>query len=149
MTIDSDVYVKFVGHRPHQGTSGAAGYDLVAEILSDSPFIIQPGRWKIVPTGTFVEIPRGYAGLILPRSGLAAKHGVTVLNSPGLIDSDYRGEIGVILHNVNRHEDFVVTKGMRIAQLMVVRVPELVLVAEQNLSDTVRGGEGFGSTGTQ
>jgi dUTP pyrophosphatase len=149
MTIDGDVYVKFVGNRPHQGTSGAAAYDLIAKAPEEFPIIIAPGRWRVIPTGTSVEIPQGHAGLILPRSGLAAKHGITVLNSPGLIDSDYRGEIGVILHNVNRIDDFVVTNGMRIAQFMIIRVPNLVLVAEQQLSDTVRGAGGFGSTGTQ
>jgi|688.fasta_scaffold07700_39 dUTP pyrophosphatase len=149
MMIDSDVYVKFLGNRPHQGTSGAAAYDLIANSPEDFPVIIPPGEWRVISTGTSVEIPPGFAGLILPRSGLAAKNGVTVLNSPGLIDSDYRGDIGVILHNVNKARDFAVTKGMRIAQLMVIRIPDLVLVAGQQLSDTVRGAGGFGSTGTQ
>jgi dUTP pyrophosphatase len=149
MGIDGEVYVKFTGVRPTQGTPGSAAYDLTANIPEDIPTTIAPGKFKVIPTGTFIELPQGTAALVLPRSGLAAKHGITVLNSPGLIDSDYRGEIGVILHNVSRSEEFVIQKGMRIAQLMVIKVPDLILVAEQKLSDTVRGTGGFGSTGVQ
>lgn len=147
MRTDDSVYVKFKGNRPHQGTSGAAGHDLLASVTE--PVTIKPGQWKLIPTGTYLELPPTCAGLVMPRSGLALKYGVTVLNSPGLIDSDYRGEVGVILYNSNPADDFTVTDGMRVAQLVVIRVPELVLVAGQNLSDTVRGADGFGSTGTQ
>lgn len=147
MRTDDSVFVKFKGNRPHQGTSGAAGHDLLASVAE--PVTIKPGEWKLIPTGTYLELPTNCAGLVMPRSGLALKCGVTVLNSPGLIDSDYRGEVGVILYNSNPADDFIVTDGMRVAQLVVIRVPELVLVAGQNLSDTVRGADGFGSTGTE
>jgi len=144
MPIDSCVYVRYTGNRPTAATAGSAGHDLTYNL--PETIQINPGDWKLISTGLSLEIPTGHAGLVMPRSGLALRNGITVLNSPGLIDSDYRGDIGVILHNISK-TPFVVLPGMRIAQLVVIAVPDLVLVAGGNLSDTVRGVGGFGSTG--
>jgi dUTP pyrophosphatase len=100
----------------------------------------------VIPTGLAVEIPAGYAGLVLPRSGLAARHGITLLNAPGLIDSGYRGEVLVVFHNTDANDTFVVEPGMRIAQLVVMAVPELRLVEQAELAHSERGERGFGSS---
>jgi dUTP pyrophosphatase len=129
---------------PDYATGGAAASDLRARL--DSPVIIPPlGRAKI-PTGLALEIPAGYEGQIRPRSGLAAKNGVTVLNSPGTIDSDYRGEVAIIIINLG-NEDFTVSDGYRIAQLLIAPVCRAPLVEVSELSETNRGPGGFGSTG--
>lgn len=129
---------------PAYETLGAAGMDLHASI--DTPVTLAPGTRAMIPTGLFVEIPVGYEMQVRPRSGLAAKRGITVLNSPGTIDSDYRGEICVILYN-SSNEDFVVQSGERIAQVVVARYERVEWSSVAELSHTSRGAGGFGSTG--
>jgi len=130
---------------PNAATGGAAGLDLAAAI--DVPLDLKPGARALVPTGLAIALPPGYEAQIRPRSGLAAKFGVTVLNAPGTIDADYRGEIKVIL--INHGETvFAVEPSMRIAQMVVAPVTRARLVEVDNLDDTVRGAGGFGSTGT-
>ena len=131
---------------PRYETEHAAGLDLMACIPAD--ITLQPGKRALIPTGFAIALPPGYEAQVRPRSGLAAKHGVTVLNSPGTIDADYRGELGVILIN---HGDvaFTVTRAMRIAQLVVAPVAQAVLVETAELPATGRGAGGFGSTGVQ
>jgi len=129
---------------PVYKTNGAAGADVCAFI--DSPVTIKPGKFAMIPTGLFFEIPYGYEIQVRPRSGLAAKNGVTVLNTPGTIDSDYRGELKVILINLGE-QDFVVNKGDRIAQIIVSPVTTADFTITDSLSDTQRGEKGFGSTG--
>ena len=129
---------------PEYKASGAAGADLCA--LLDSPLTIPAGLSALVPTGLFFEIPEGYEVQVRPRSGLAAKNGVTVLNSPGTIDSDYRGEIKVILINLG-NADFTINSGDRIAQMIVAPVIQASFTITESLSDTERGSGGFGSTG--
>src|SRR6478735_5677441 len=119
----------------------AAGLDLLAAVPADAPVRLAPGARAIIPTGLAIALPAGTEGQVRPRSGLAAKNGVTVLNSPGTIDADYRGEVGVILIN-HSAEPFVITRGMRIAQLVQATFHEVV-----SLDDTARGSGGFGSTG--
>ena len=132
---------------PAYETEGAAGMDLRAAVAEDRPLLILPGRRALVPTGLILEIPAGYEGQVRPRSGLALKHGITCLNTPGTIDSDYRGEVKVLLVNLGE-EDFAVERGMRVAQLVLAPVLQLA-VEERNLAgETVRGAGGFGSTGT-
>jgi dUTP pyrophosphatase len=126
--------------RPYEGD---AGLDLTA----CERVLLEPGRRAVVPTGIAVEIPEGHAGLVVPRSGLAAKHGLSIVNAPGLIDAGYRGEVLVILHNSDRTEPFTVEPGMRIAQLVVVAVPELRVLEVEGLSATERGSRGHGSSG--
>lgn len=130
---------------PEYQTSGAAGADLRACL--DSPIQISPGDRRLVPTGLRVEIPAGYEAQVRPRSGLAYKNGITVLNSPGTIDSDYRGEIGVVLYNAGK-ETFEVRHGDRIAQLVIAPVCRATFEMHDLLGDTGRGGGGYGSTGT-
>lgn len=127
---------------PEPATGGAAAVDLRA---TQSAIVTVGGR-SLIPTGLILEIPRGYCGLVLPRSGLAAKHGVTVLNAPGLIDSDYRGEVKVILQN-HGDESFAVSLGDRIAQLLIMPFPAIRFEEAQQVSETERGSGGFGSTG--
>ena len=131
---------------PRYETEHAAGLDLSACIPAD--ITLAPGKRALIPTGFAIALPAGYEAQVRPRSGLAAKHGVTVLNSPGTIDADYRGELGVILIN---HGDvaFTVSRGMRIAQLVIAAVAQAVLVEVAELSATERGAGGFGSTGTK
>ena len=129
---------------PEYKTSGAAGADLCA--LLGSPLVIKHGKSAIIPTGLFFEIPEGYEIQVRPRSGLAAKNGVTVLNTPGTIDSDYRGEIKVILINLGEN-DFTVSCGDRIAQMIIAPVTQASFSICENLSQTERGTGGFGSTG--
>ena len=132
---------------PAYESSGAAGMDLRAAVAEDRPLLILPGKRALVPTGLVVEIPEGMEGQVRPRSGLAFKHGLTVLNTPGTVDSDYRGEVKVLLVNLG-DEDFSVTRGMRIAQIVFATVT-LVRVEERALAGgTARGAGGFGSTGT-
>lgn len=129
---------------PEYKTAGAAGADLCA--LVDAPVRIPSGMFAMIPTGLFFEIPQGYEIQVRPRSGLAAKNGVTVLNTPGTIDSDYRGEIKVILINLGP-VDFVVNSGDRIAQMIVAPVTQAKFEITDSLSETERGSGGFGSTG--
>jgi len=120
--------------------------DLRAAVPEDRPLLILPGRRVLVPTGLVMEIPAGYEGQIRPRSGLALKHGVTCLNTPGTIDSDYRGEVKVILINLGA-EDFTIRRGDRIAQMVVAPVAQAGWVEVDDLDETTRGAGGFGSTG--
>jgi len=131
---------------PRQQTEGAAGVDLRAALGTDEVLAIAPGKWALVPTGMAIALPNGYEAQVRPRSGLAAKHGVTVLNSPGTIDADYRGEIKAILIN---HGDvpFEIRRGDRIAQMVVAPVSSVAFELRENLDETERGAGGFGSTG--
>jgi dUTP pyrophosphatase len=132
---------------PSYETAGAAGMDLRAAVPEDRPLLLVPGKRALVPTGLVLEIPDGYEGQVRPRSGLALKHGITCLNTPGTVDSDYRGEVKVLLVNLG-NDDFEVTRGMRIAQIVFAKVTQLS-VEERSLSGaTGRGSGGFGSTGT-
>ena len=124
----------------------AAGLDLVAAVPENAPLVLAPGKHAMVPTGLTIALPSGYEAQVRPRSGLAAKHGVTVLNSPGTIDADYRGEISVILIN-HSEAPFTVRRGERIAQMVIAPVVRAELVVATALSATDRGGGGFGSTG--
>jgi dUTP pyrophosphatase len=128
---------------PARAHDGDAGYDLHAA----EPARLEPGERATVGTGIAVAIPPGHAGLVLPRSGLAARHGISVVNAPGLIDAGYRGEVRVLLLNTDRARAFEVAPGDRIAQLVVVRVEGPELEESTELDDTARGGGGFGSTG--
>jgi dUTP pyrophosphatase len=131
---------------PSYQSAGAAGLDLLAAVAADAPVIIAPGGRALIPTGLAVALPEGTEGQVRPRSGLAARHGVTVLNSPGTIDSDYRGEIQVILVNFGQ-DSFSVTRGMRIAQLIIAPVRQVTIREITKLDETTRGVGGFGSTG--
>jgi dUTP pyrophosphatase len=128
---------------PARAHPGDAGLDLCAL----EPAALDPGARTSIPTGLAVEIPAGCAGFVLPRSGLAARHGVTVVNAPGLVDSGYRGELRVLLMNTDREAQFALAAGDRIAQLVVVRIELLVPVEAAVLTDSARGAGGFGSTG--
>jgi dUTP pyrophosphatase len=132
---------------PSYAREGDAGADLIARI--DVVLPCRGGR-AVVPTGVAVAIPTGYAGLVLPRSGLAARHGLTCLNAPGLIDAGFRGELQVILVNHDPEQDYAITRGDRIAQLVVIRVEQAAfgLVGEEGLEESQRGSGGFGHTGT-
>jgi dUTP pyrophosphatase len=131
---------------PAYQSTHAAGLDLLAAVPADTPFVLAPGKYAMVPTGLTIALPAGHEAQVRPRSGLAAKHGVTVLNSPGTVDADYRGEIAVILIN---HGDapFPIKRGERIAQLVIAPVTQAELLAVEWLSETARGSGGFGSTG--
>jgi dUTP pyrophosphatase len=131
---------------PKYETHGSAGLDLVAAVGGDSPLKLKRGSFALVPTGLMFELPRGIEAQIRPRSGLAAKHAVTVLNAPGTIDSDYRGEIKVILIN-HGPKTFIVRRGDRIAQMILAPVTRVDLKEAQTLRATQRGSGGFGSTG--
>lgn len=131
---------------PIAQSTGAAGLDLLAALPENAKIVIEPGARELVPTGLVLELPHGYEGQVRPRSGLALRHGVTVLNSPGTIDADYRGEVGVILVNLGT-EPFEVVRGSRIAQLVIAPVSRAVLVEADEVSATARGAGGFGSTG--
>ena len=130
---------------PGSAYDGDAGLDLAAVEHA----VLEPGARASVGTGLAVEIPPGHAGLVLPRSGLAARHGISVVNAPGLIDSGYRGEVRVLLLNTDRTEPFAVEPGMRIAQLVVVALPTLRVVEVAALSQADRGTAGFGSSGVR
>lgn len=131
---------------PSYETEGAAGFDLRAAVLDCEPIHLVPGDRVLVPTGLCLEIERGFEVQVRPRSGIAIKHGVTVLNSPGTIDADYRGELMVMLVNLG-DADFVVNKGDRIAQGVIAAVPQADFEEVESLGDTSRGSGGFGSTG--
>jgi dUTP pyrophosphatase len=124
----------------------AVGLDLLAAVADDAPMILAPGKHALVPTGLVIALPPGFEAQVRPRSGLAAKHGVTVLNAPGTIDADYRGEVGVLLIN-HGEVPFTIRRGDRIAQMVIAPVVQAELVAASVLSATDRGGGGFGSTG--
>ena len=144
--MDTQQQIDFIGHEPKKSHSHDAAYDLQMSGKDATRFIIAPGAFAMIPTALSVSIPEGYAGLVLPRSGLAAKNGVTVLNSPGLIDPGYTGEIKVVLINLG-HEEFVVKNGDRIAQLMLVKTELVRFNRVTSLGETQRGDGGFGSTG--
>ena len=129
---------------PTYATSQSAGMDLLAAVFV--PTVVKAGEIAIIPTGITIALPEGFEAQIRPRSGLAAKFGITVLNTPGTIDADYRGEIKVILIN-HSSSDFVIERGMRIAQMVVARYEHIILEEVQSLEDTSRGAKGFGSTG--
>jgi dUTP pyrophosphatase len=131
---------------PAYETVGSAGMDLRAAVLEDEPVTLQPGQRALVPTGLKIALEAGYEAQVRPRSGLALKHGVTCLNSPGTIDSDYRGEVGVILIN-HGQDDFVIRRGERIAQMVICRHEQARLLEVETLDETARGTGGFGSTG--
>lgn len=132
---------------PRYETDGAAGMDLVAAIAADEPLVLAPGARVLVPTGLAIALPQGFEAQVRPRSGLAAKNGVTVLNAPGTVDSDYRGEVKVILIN-HGSDAFTITRGTRIAQMVIAPVTRGIFAEVASLDDTARGAGGFGSTGT-
>jgi len=132
---------------PAYQSAHAAGLDLVAGLAADDSMILPPGARGLVPTGLSIELPPGYEAQLRPRSGLALKHGVTLLNSPGTIDADYRGEVMVLLVN-HGAEPFIVRRGDRIAQLIVASVEHVAIVEVSELGSTIRGAGGFGSTGS-
>jgi dUTP pyrophosphatase len=131
---------------PAYQSTDAAGLDLLAAVPDDSPVTLLPGQYALVPTALTIALPSGYEAQVRPRSGLASKYGVTVLNAPGTIDADYRGEIGVLLIN-HGAAAFPIRRGERIAQMVIAPVVRAELVAANSLSATERGGGGFGSTG--
>jgi dUTP pyrophosphatase len=131
---------------PAYHSAQAAGLDLLAAVAADAPLTIPAGGWLPVPTGLILALPDGTEAQVRPRSGLAARHGVTVLNAPGTIDADYRGEVQVLLVNLGP-APFVVTRGLRIAQLVVAPVLAVTLTEQTDLGVTARGAGGFGSTG--
>ena len=131
---------------PAYQTDGSAGMDVRAAVAEDAPITLQPGERRLIPTGLAMAVPLGFECQIRPRSGLALKHGVTCLNTPGTVDSDYRGEVQVILANLGQ-EPFVVRRGERIAQLVIARYERVEPVVVDSLDETGRGAGGFGSTG--
>ena len=131
---------------PHYGTEASAGMDLRANI--SKAITLKPLERCIVKTGLFIELPLGYEAQVRPRSGLAAKNGITVLNSPGTIDADYRGEIGVILVNLS-NQDFTIENGERVAQMVISKHERAQWIQVEKLGETARGAGGFGSTGTK
>jgi dUTP pyrophosphatase len=147
----SDVSVKRLPHGsglplPSYQSEGASGLDLLAAVPADAPLVIAPGRFVAVPTGIAIALPAGTEAQVRPRSGLALRHGVTVLNAPGTIDADYRGEVQVLLIN-HGAEPLTVTRGMRVAQLVIASVVRARMTEVAELDDTRRGAGGFGSTG--
>jgi len=131
---------------PAYQTAHAAGLDLLAAVPEETPVTMQPGQRALIPTGLMIAVPPGYEAQVRPRSGLALKHGITVLNSPGTVDADYRGEVSVLLIN-HGDEPFTIRRGERIAQLVIAAVAQAHLVAVTLLPPTDRGSGGFGSTG--
>lgn len=151
MTQNTTVEIQRLSHAeglalPAYQSAHAAGLDLLAAVPDDTPVIMQPGQRALIPTGLMIAVPPGHEAQVRPRSGLALKHGVTVLNSPGTVDADYRGEVSVLLIN---HGDtpFTIRRGERIAQLVIAAVAQAHLVEVASLSSTDRGSGGFGSTG--
>lgn len=140
--------VKIVNKSRHQlpqySTMSSAGLDLRANV--EEPVLLRPFQRALIPTGLYISLPEGYEAQVRPRSGLALKHGITVLNTPGTIDADYRGEVGVILVNLGQ-EDFVVNDGERIAQMVVAKYEQVELLPVEALDDTERGAGGFGHSG--
>lgn len=133
---------------PAYETPGSAGMDLRAAVEEDTPLEIAPGGRFAVPTGLIMQIPQGFEGQVRPRSGLALKSGITCLNTPGTIDSDYRGEVKIILANLGT-EPFTVSRGMRVAQLVIAPVVQARISVHDSLNETKRGAGGFGSTGAE
>jgi dUTP pyrophosphatase len=131
---------------PTYQSAMAAGLDLMAAVPADAPITIAPGGRVMIPTGICIALPQGTEGQVRPRSGLAARHGITVLNAPGTVDADFRGELQVILVNLGQ-ESFTVERGMRIAQLVVAATMQAVICETASLDETTRGVGGFGSTG--
>ena len=131
---------------PKYETSGSAGMDLIAAI--DAPIILKPGEINLIKTGIAIALEKGYEAQVRPRSGLALKNGITVLNTPGTIDSDYRGEVCIIMINHSK-QDFTITRGMRIAQMVIAACVQAEIVEVNNLDETARGVGGFGSTGVK
>jgi dUTP pyrophosphatase len=153
MNPEIDVRVQRLPHAnglalPRYETSGAAGMDLTAAIPDGEKLVLAPGERAMVPTGLAIALPEGFEAQVRPRSGLAAKNGVTVLNSPGTVDCDYRGEVKVILINLGQ-EPFTIERGTRIAQMVVAPVTRARLTETETLDETARGAGGFGSTGTK
>ena len=153
MTLPAALKIRLLDHAknlnpPAYQSVAASGMDLTAALDEDRPVILRPGERKLIPTGLTMEIPPGLEAQVRPRSGLALKNGITVLNSPGTIDADYRGEVSVVLIN-HGNEDFEVVRGSRIAQLVIAPVMQLDVVVVDVLSTTKRGGGGYGSTGTK
>ena len=151
MTHNVSIEIKRLPHSeglplPSYETEQAVGMDLRAALTEDNPMTLDPGKTAMVPTGLAMALPQGFEAQVRPRSGLAAKFGVTVLNSPGTIDSDYRGEVKVILIN-HGPEAFVINRGDRIAQMVIAPVTQGILQETEELPDTERGEGGFGSTG--
>jgi len=132
---------------PAYETGQAAGMDLRAAVPEDAPIVLRPGSRIAVPTGLAIALPEGFEGQVRPRSGLALRHGITQLNTPGTIDADYRGEVMVILVNLGE-EDFTIRRGDRIAQLVIAPVVQAAWTETESLDATARGAGGFGSTGT-
>ncbi|WP_396594889.1 dUTP diphosphatase [Brevundimonas sp. R86498] len=131
---------------PAYETPGSAGLDLRAAVPEDAPMTLEPGQRALVPTGLKIALEQGWEAQIRPRSGLALKHGISAPNTPGTIDSDYRGEVGVILINLGQ-EPFVIRRGERIAQMVIAAVAQATVVEVADLDETARGAGGFGSTG--
>lgn len=151
MTSPVSIALKWLDHGrglpvPALQTAGAAGADLCAALPADAPLELRPGARGLIPCGFAMALPPGYEAQVRPRSGLAARHGVTVLNAPGTIDSDYRGEVQVLLINLG-HESVIIARGERIAQLVVAPVVRPDFLIEDILDATERGQGGFGSTG--
>src|SRR6185295_6409810 len=130
---------------PRYQHEGDAGLDLPSRV----DLVILPGERAMVPTGLAVAIPPGYAGFVLPRSGLASRHGIALVNSPGLVDSGYRGEMSIVMINTDKHEPFHIRRGDRIAQLVIQRVEAVSIAGVDELDETSRGAGGFGSTGNR
>ncbi len=131
---------------PHYQTDHSAGVDLYAAV--DGEIVIEAGTWSLIPTGIAVAIPAGYEGQVRPRSGLALKHGIGMLNAPGTIDADYRGEVSVVLFNFSG-KPFTIRRGDRIAQMVVANVTRIEFRKVESLNETARGGGGFGHTGVK
>lgn len=153
MTPKIDIRVQRLPHGeglplPRYETEGAAGMDLIAALPEGEPLSLAFGERAMVPTGLAIALPQGYEAQVRPRSGLAAKNGVTVLNSPGTVDCDYRGEVKVILINLGQ-EGFIIERGTRIAQMVIAPVTQAELHEVEALDATARGAGGFGSTGTK
>ncbi len=140
------IKVKMLDQRAQMPTYAKEG-DAGADLRATESLKIQPGTRASVRCGFSIEIPEGYCGLVLPRSGLAVKHGITVLNSPGLIDSGYRGEICVVLLNTDKDQEFQIASGDRIAQLTIIEAPKVCFERAEELNETERGDTGFGSSG--
>ena len=136
------------GHHPlpAYATEQSAGMDLRANI--SEPIVLRPMERRLVPTGLYISLPKGYEAQVRPRSGLALKHGITVLNTPGTVDADYRGELGVLLINFSQ-EDFVIEDGERIAQMVIARHEQVAFVPVEVLDETERGAGGYGHTGVK
>ena len=128
---------------PRYQHEGDAGLDLPSRV----DYVLEPGERAMIPTGIAVAIPRGYAGFVLPRSGLASRHGIALVNSPGLVDSGYRGEMAIIMINTDKRKAFHIKRGDRIAQLVIQKVVEATTIRVSELDETSRGAGGFGSTG--